>query len=277
MTGDERIKQQILKEYDRLDLDDTFTFACHDKVSCFNSCCGDVNIALTPYDVIRLKHRLELSSSEFIKRYTLRPFTKDQELPVVLLKMRDEEERKPCHFVTEQGCGVYEDRPWPCRMYPVGRASARTDNDPDAPEFFFLLKEDHCKGFGEAKTWTIRQWLDNQGVAEYDEAGELFKEINLHPYFRQGGSLNPQQMEMYFLASYDLDRFRAFVLQSSFLQKYHLEPEVVEAIKDDDMELFRLGVRWLRTCLFSENLIPIKDDVREKYKQRLAEQGKKVK
>ena len=272
----EGMKEKILSEYERLSADDSFSFRCHNKIECFNTCCGDVNIALTPYDIIRLKQRLGLTSSEFIERYTLRPFTKDQRLPVVLLRMEDKE-RKPCHFVTEQGCGVYEDRPWPCRMYPVGTASARTDEDPNAPEFYFLMKDDPCGGFAEDRKLTIRQWMEDQGVGPYDEMGEQLKLINLHPFFRKGGTLNPQQMEMYFTACYDLDKFRDFVFESTFLEKYEVEQEVQDQIRTDDAELFKFSVRWLRTCLFSEGLVKLKSEVKEQYKEKLTAQGKKVK
>ena len=273
----EGMKEKILTEYDRLTVDDTFSFRCHNKLECFNTCCGDVNIALTPYDIIRLKQRLGLTSSEFIQRYTVRPFTKEQRLPVVLLRMEEDKERKPCHFVTEQGCGVYEDRPWPCRMYPVGTASARTDEDPSAPEFYFLMKDDPCGGFAEDRELTIQQWMEDQGVGPYDEMGEQLKQINLHPFFRKGGTLNPQQMEMYFTACYDLDKFRAFVFESSFLEKYEVEQEVQDQIRTDDVELYKFSVRWLRTCLFSEGLVKLKSEVKEQYKKKLTAQGKKVK
>jgi len=272
----EELKQRILDEADRLGLDDSFTFSCNPGVSCFNECCGDVNIVLTPYDVLRLKRRLGMSSTELLQRYTIKPFTKDQKLPVVLLKMDDGRAGKPCQLVTEKGCSVYEDRPWPCRMYPLGQASARTEADPDGPEFFFLMQEEGCKGFEEDRRYTIRQWLDDQGVAEYNEWGELFKEITLHPRLRTL-ELNPHQMEMYHTACYDLDRFRGFVFESSFLDKYDVEPEVVEAMREDDEALLRFAFRWLKTCLFGEQTVKLKQDTVEQYKQRLAEQGMKIK
>jgi len=119
--------------------------------------------------------------------------------------------------------------------------------------------------------------MDDQGVAPYDEAGELFKQINLHQFFRGGGTLNPQQMEMYFTACYDLDKFRAFIFESSFLDKYEVEQQEQDRIREDDMELFKFSIRWLRTCLFSEGQVKLKSEVAEEYKQKLAEQGKKVK
>ena len=35
-----------------------FSFACHPDVPCFTKCCSDLDLALTPYDVLRLKNRL---------------------------------------------------------------------------------------------------------------------------------------------------------------------------------------------------------------------------
>ena len=54
----------------RLNADSEFQFKCHKGVKCFNQCCRDINIILTPYDIIRLKARLGLSSEEFLTLYT---------------------------------------------------------------------------------------------------------------------------------------------------------------------------------------------------------------
>lgn len=265
----EDFKEKVLAEAPRLTLDDKFSFSCHPGISCFNSCCGDINIFLTPYDVLRLKQRLGLSSTEFLSRYTVKPFTKEQKLPVVLLKMDDKQEGKPCQFVGEQGCGVYEDRPWPCRMYPVGAASPRVGQ-----EFFFLMDEDPCDGFKQGPTYTVREWIEGQGAGPYNEAGEAFKEINLHPALNTT-ELNPGQMEMYYTACYDLDRFRGFVFESSFLAKYEVEPEVLEAIREDDEALLRFAFRWLRTCLFHQGTVKLRSETRQQYEARLAAQGLK--
>jgi Fe-S-cluster containining protein len=265
----DEFKEKVLAEAPRLTRDDKFSFSCHPGISCFNSCCADINIFLAPYDVLRLKRRLGLTSTEFLQRYTVKPFTKEQKLPVVVLKMDDEQEGKPCQFVTAQGCSVYEDRPWPCRMYPVGQASPR-----EGKEFYFLMDEEGCEGFSEGPTMTVGEWIENQGAGPYNEAGELFKEINLHPALG-GAELNPNQMEMYYTACYDLDRFRSFIFESSFLDKYEVEPEVVEAIREDDEALLAFGYRWLRTCLFHEQTVKLRSETRQQYEEKLAAQGMK--
>ncbi len=144
---------------------DTFKFGCHPGVSCFNTCCSDVNVFLSPYDVLRLTERLGISSTEFLEKYTLLPVHRDMTTPVVVLRM-GEDEAKRCPFLTEDGCGVYTDRPWPCRMYPVGLAASRDTEDGFRGErFYFLLEGGELPGTpgrpgnGPSRSgWTIRRW-----------------------------------------------------------------------------------------------------------------------
>ena len=56
-----------------LDDDTKIQFRCHKGISCFNACCKNADITLTPYDVLRLKKRLGLTSGEFLKQHTV-PF-----------------------------------------------------------------------------------------------------------------------------------------------------------------------------------------------------------
>jgi len=256
----ENLKEAILKdekEYPRMDLDTRFKFRCHPGVPCFNECCADVNIFLTPYDIVRLKNALGMTSGEFISKYTLTPFDKNLSYPILLLAMQ-ENEKKSCYFVGEQGCTVYRDRPWACRMYPLGLASPKEGmTGPLQKEFFFLLKEDVCKGFNEDKEQTVGQWLDSEGVSEYNELGELYKNLTLHRFFQDGGKLDLGRMEMFFNVCYNIDKFREFVFGSSFLKKFVVADELVEKIKTDDVELFKFGVRWLRFVLFGEDTMKI--------------------
>lgn len=261
-----QMKEAILKESPRLTENDTFQFACGKNSPCFTQCCGDVNIALTPYDVLRIRKHLGIPSGEFINRYTIVPFSKDHKFPLVLLKMRDDE-RKSCHFVGEAGCTIYEDRPWACRMYPVGVASPAT---PEDEKFFFIIHEDACQGHNEGNKWSIASWMADQGVQEYDALGEEFKGIALHPFFQKGGTLTPAQMDMLFMVLYDLDKFRRFIFESSFLQKFNITETEIEAARGDDVRLLRLGFRWLKFCLFGEKVMEIKPEVREQKAQNPA-------
>jgi Fe-S-cluster containining protein len=259
-SENEALKQAIIQEYPRLGLDSRFRFRCHPGIDCYNVCCGDVNVVLTPYDVLRLRRRLKLGSREFLDKFTILPFTGDQKLPVVLLRMVDNE-NKACPFVGASGCSVYEDRPWPCRMYPMGIASSKTEARPDGEEFYFVLSEEHCHGGREAQEWSVAQWLESQQVADYDAMGSAFKEVTLHPRLVNGPSLEPRKMDMFFMACYDTDQFRRFLFESHFFDKFVVFPERVEKLKTDDEELLRFGFEWLRFALFGDATMTVRDDV----------------
>lgn len=260
-------RQQVLEEFDRLKPESKFKFRCFKGAECFTRCCGDVNIVLTPYDIIRMKNRLGISSDELLNKYTVQPFNKASKLPIVLLKMEDDEKKK-CLLVSEDGCTVYEDRPWPCRMYPVGLASPKEIGEGGDEDFYFLVREDHCLGFEEGNEWTVQDWMDDQGVEEYDGLGRLFKEISLHDFFIKGGDLDPYRMEMFFMVAYNIDKFRRFVFESSFLKRFNVDADRLEKVKTDDVELLRFGFEWLKFALFGEETIDIKEEVRKWYEDK---------
>lgn len=276
MSEREDLSKRILETADRLGPEDTFSFTCRPGVSCFTNCCADVNIVLTPYDILRLKNRLGMDSTSFLEKHTISPFTKEQKFPVRMIRMLGDE-HKSCPFLgpREQGCTVYEDRPWSCRMYPVGKASPADDPSMEQDEFFFLMQEEHCKGFAEAKQdWTIAGWVDDQGVEEYDEAAEGYKSIVLHRLVREGIELPSSKMEMFHQAFYDLDRFRAFVFESTFLDKFDVDEEELGRMKKDDRALLDFAVKWLGFGLFGEtSAIRIRDHILEAKREDLHRSG----
>ena len=260
MTNEiEKLKETILKEYPRLTKDSKFKFNCHKNISCFNKCCSDVNIFLTPYDVIRLKNKLNISSQEFLDKYSFLPIDENQNHPVVMLKMNSNE-IKSCPFVGDDGCTVYNDRPWPCRMYPLGVASPKSDLNDDEEEFYFMLEEPVCQGYKEDKEWNVDKWMADQDVNEYSEMGELFKEISLHSFFSKGKHLDPAKLEMFFTVCYNIDKFREFVFDSTFLNRFVVDEEIIKKIKDEDKELLIFGFNWLKFCLFGEKTMKLKKE-----------------
>jgi hypothetical protein len=268
------LEEEVMAEEARLGPDDTFRFRCHPGVSCFNTCCADVNIFLSPYDVLRLTERLGITSTEFLEKYTLLPVQKDMRTPVVLLKMGDDD-AKSCQFLTEEGCGVYTDRPWPCRMYPVGLATSRDTEDGWRGErFYFLLKEESCQGHQEGPEWTIQEWMDDQEVDAYDEWGEAYKELCLHKYFDDVGDLTPSKMEMFFNATYDLDKFREFVFGSSLLDRFDVDEDFVHQMKNSKEALLRFGFLWIRFAIFGEPTMKVKTEAKEAIQEKLEKREK---
>ena len=239
----------------RLTDDDSFVFNCNRSVECFTCCCGDVAIVLTPYDALRLKKALGLDSSEFLEKHTVSPFTKEQKVPVVLLKMNPETRR--CPFVTEQGCSVYADRPWACRMYPLGLAEPDKPTEKDRA-FHFLIREDMCHGHDVGTSLRVRDWIESQGIEEYDMMGAPFKELMFHPFWDRAEALTPALIDMYYMACYDLDRFRRFVFETRFLQLFEVDDARVDAMRRDDLELLDFAMQWLKFSLFQERTMKLK-------------------
>ena len=99
-------------------------FQCRKGIACWNACCSNIDISLTPYDIVRLKQHLELSSSEFLNRYTV-PYEMEKD-GIAGVKLRPVDGGTACRFMTPEGCGVYADRPTACRYYPVALLSTST-------------------------------------------------------------------------------------------------------------------------------------------------------
>jgi len=250
---------EALRDKRRITEKDDFPFSCHPGVPCFNHCCADVNIVLTPVDVLRLSRRLGISTTVFLEEYCLHPITKDLSLPIVMLRL-DDDPGKECRFVGTEGCTVYEARPWACRMYPVGMAipPARAGIEPEP--IYFLFEDDYCEGRKGDHRWTVGDWRADQGVLEQEVLEDGFREIVSHPWFIGGRRLDAKRMEMFHMACYDLDRFRQFVFGSTFVQRFELEPDLVEKMKDDDEELLRFALRWLKYALFAEPTMAVRED-----------------
>lgn len=249
---------EILREQRKLDDNDRFCFACHPALPCFNTCCRDVNIMLTPLDILCLARSSGMSTTEFLERNTLNPITKDLHLPVVILKMDDTAEKR-CPFLTQEGCRVYDDRPWACRMYPVGMGIPPARAGVEPQPVHVLLEDDFCKGRDQASEWTLESWRADQKLVEREALEQGYRELVAHPWFIGGRQLNPAGIEMFFMVTYDLDRFRRFVFDSSFLKRFEIEEDLVTQLRDDDQALMRFGWRWLRHALFAEPTVTLRE------------------
>jgi len=247
----------------KLSLDSKIKFRCYPGVSCFTACCGNINITLTPFDILRLRKRLELTAPDFIHQYTSPVFLEKTDMPGVRMKLTEEHR---CPFVTPEGCTVYDSRPTTCRYYPVGMANFHERSDEDAEkatdqQFFFLIKEPHCKGHEESKEWTIREWRADQGVDVCDEMNKDWMALVMRrKSFGPQATLSEKAQRMFFMTSTDLDQFRRFVFESSFLDTYLVAPEELDRIREDDIALMQFSYRYLASSLFGTQDLAIKPE-----------------
>jgi len=244
----------------RLGPDNRFKFRCHKDIDCFTQCCRGINIVLTPYDILQLKNRLRLSTEEFLAIYTEGHLLEKTDLPVVTLKLLDDEQNS-CPFVREkEGCIIYDDRPSTCRYYPLGVASLSYREGADESGFYFFVDEPHCRGFEEEKVWTVREWREDQGVDVRDEINAEWTDLVVRKRsFPPNMKLNEQAKEMFFMVSYNLDKFRRFVFESSFFDRYEVDAATRQQIRDDEIALLKFGMRWLKQLFFKEGDLKVKE------------------
>jgi len=240
-----------------------FTFSCHKGIECWNACCKQIDITLTPYDVVRLKNRLGMRSDEFLKKYTV-PFQMDRD-GVPGVKLRTQDDAPVCLLMTDEGCTVYEDRPASCRYYPVGLLTQRKQDEYTDVHSYVLVEEEHCKGHGCGSKMSIDEYRKDQGVDQYDEYSRgwrqlILKKMSLGPAI---GKPSDTSLSLWFMACYNHDQFRDFINSASFQKSFDLDNETMEKLNSDDVELMQFGIRFLKQVMFGEQSIPLQQGAAE--------------
>ena len=67
-----------------------FCFSCHPEVPCFNECCHQLDLILTPYDVLRLKNKLHRHSGMFLEQFVIIEWEEGMLFPTCYLTMVDD-------------------------------------------------------------------------------------------------------------------------------------------------------------------------------------------
>ena len=252
----------------RLKPDDMFAFRCHKGVACWNKCCHDTDITLTPMDILRLSRRLKVRPRDFLAQYTLPAIHEQSNLPIAKLKMQGADNAGACVFMHKiDGCTVYADRPASCRYYPLGFATVKLRDAEGTADFHFLVRESHCLGHAESKLQSVDAFRREQGVEDYDKVNRgwmdiLMKMVSWRTLGGPGGKdIAPQTQKMFFMVSTDVEGFRDFVFKTRFLRTYQIDPDAIERLKVEDETLLALGFDWMKNVLFNEPTIALREDV----------------
>jgi uncharacterized protein len=235
-----------------------FQFQCHSGLTCFNQCCQNPTVILKPYDIIRLRRRLGMTSTEFLERYTTRVVEDKSRLPLVLLDI-DKAAAGGCPFLGADGCTVYEDRPGACRLFPVIQGSSLVQEGIE--DVYFCKRLDFCQGFGAGQEWTLARWQADQGLAPYEDLNRGWVEIIL-----KRGALEPTADDtrapaVFAMAAYDIDKFRRFVFETPFLQMYEIPQDVAAVLQQSDVELLRFGYTYLKMVLQIEDALQMREEM----------------
>ncbi len=213
---------------------ETFKFNCHPGVPCFTDCCRQLELALTPYDVVRLSRALHIPTKQFLEEYAVIEWEEGDFFPRVYLGMKDDG-RVSCPFVEGKGCTVYSGRPGACRVYPLGRGAFKQD-DGSYDAIHVVLREPHCHGFSEPDTQTVAKWTEGQELHTYNSMNDAMLTILQHP---DTGRKKPtiEQRALFLDTLYDQDSFRAC-------------GKVEDSDQLSDEEFILVAINWLRVQLF---------------------------
>jgi Fe-S-cluster containining protein len=242
----------------------TIQFQCRKGIDCWNACCSNIDISLTPVDILRLSRRLAISTTEFLMQYTF-PYELEPN-GIAGVKFKPVENGTACQFMRPEGCDVYSDRPTACRYYPVALLSMRRSDEYTDRQSYALVKEPHCHGHLEPRSLTIEEYRREQGVIEYDDLGRGWRQLVLKKKSSGPtvGAPSKRSLQLWFMACYDLDRFRAFVASEPFGETYAVPDEELKEILLDDANLMQFAFRFLRQVMFGEETIEMKADALDK-------------
>jgi Fe-S-cluster containining protein len=243
--------EQLPEYFQPLNREDRFSFSCHPGVACFTECCRQLDLALTPYDVLRLKNALQMESGSFLEQYVIVEWDERIIFPQCYLTMIDDG-RESCVFISPQGCTVYPDRPGACRTYPLGRGTER-GKDGRIEERFVLLREPHCHGFEEREAQSPSEYFNSQGLEEYHRFNDALISILHHDRIREGYRPTQKELDNYLLALYNLDTFRREMADGRITLDRPLRPDELQALAGDDEKLLLLGITWLLQELFNHD------------------------
>jgi len=206
---------------------------------------------LYPYDILRLKSSLNINSQEFMENFTrIVRGLENPYFPSVMLRLT-EDEPKSCPFLEKSGCGVYMDRPSACRTYPLERGVDRTPEKRMSKDFYFMTSHDYCHGHQEEKSFTVKKWIRNQRLDDYNLMNDLWAEVDTvfadNPWAGEGSGGPKQQIA--FTACYDIDNFRLMVAKHDLLERFIVSRDQKRRINESDTELLKFAFEWVKNFL----------------------------
>ncbi|MCK9377914.1 MAG: YkgJ family cysteine cluster protein [Syntrophobacterales bacterium] len=253
MAPDKPAGVSLYKQADQagLTFDSRFTFHCHAGLACFNRCCRTPTIILSPYDILRLKQHLGITSGEFLRRYTLRETEARSHLPLIFIDAFRSPENG-CPFLGPEGCAVYAHRPAACRLFPITMGSQLTSEG--VVDHYFCRRLDYCQGCAGEVEWTVASWMANQGFEEYDRGRQAWIEMLLKEGLKEPLEVDARVQDLIATMAYDLDRFRRLIAEPAFLEIYKLNERERKELQTDDLALLKFSYRYLHSVLFEDGM-----------------------
>ncbi|MDR2055942.1 MAG: YkgJ family cysteine cluster protein [Desulfovibrio sp.] len=245
--------REFLDSLPEITADGTFCFDCNPDVPCFNRCCAELTLPLTPYDVLRLRRQFAMPGEDFLRRFTTVRSFPDTGFPLPMLRMLDGP-GAPCPFVSHDGCMVYEDRPGACRCYPLGRGASMGKNG--VTERFFLVREGHCMGFDKGRERSPARWFADQQVAEYNAANDRYMRL-MAMVRATGRPLGARLAAMAESCLFQLDKFWELIAAMRIFKRVEADgarrAAVMATSLAGDEEALNFALDWMELVIFGKS------------------------
>lgn len=240
----------------RMAKDATFRFECGPDAPCFNKCCRDLEMPLTPRDVLGLRRALGESGKTILQTFAAARRIPETGFPLPYLRMIPGPENE-CPFLSPAGCSVYDERPGACRAYPLGRgASVGRDG---VNERVFLVAGSACLGFGSGPEYTSDSWFAAQDMRSRNYFNDRF--MRLMSLIAAGDApLDSRLASLALLCLYQPEDFRRLIKKMKIFERVNLDEGKKELILGDslaaDEACLDFAFDWLELSIFgvAENL-----------------------
>lgn len=95
----------------------------------------------------------------------------------------------------------------------------------------------------------MRQWKKDQQLDIYNEMNDLM--LDILSLKRSGRKkLSTEENALFYMACYDLDRFRDLTFEKKLWESPAVSEGLVEAIRKDDVALMRFAIEWIKGAVF---------------------------
>jgi hypothetical protein len=111
----------------------------------------------------------------------------------------------------------------------------------------------------------------------YDDINNDWMEVVLKAKTLGMVEFSQKSLDLFFMVSSNLDSFRKFVFESKFLDAYEIDPEVVNRLKEDDIELLKFSLSWLRFTMYGEGDFKVREEARKQAREKLLAEREKQK
>jgi hypothetical protein len=130
-------------------------------------------------------------------------------------------------------------------MYPL-------DHSVDGEGFVPMVESSRCLGLKDDQTWQLQGWFEDQGLEPYNHWNLRFAELTEDEKLTNWRKEHTGAVDIFYLACYDLDRFREQVFQQSLFEMVDQPSIDLDKLKTDDLALLDFAFIWLKTVAEQE-------------------------